>query len=129
MNAKTAEAHSGDLAGIAGLKNVLKQTLEVRNVPYIALTQIDDARDNITQARAYRITRSSSDVKTRVVLIGDSFVEAIIRPFHHSFDEIIRVNHLGGEFDFPALLDLEPDVIVFMPVEREAEYMGCFPKT
>lgn len=62
----------------------------------------------------------------RLVIVGDSFADAMIQHFYPSYAEIVRLHHGARFYDvsLDEVLAYEPDAVLFIAVERQAAQMA-----
>ena len=65
-----------------------------------------------------RITRSSTQNKSKVMVLGDSFSLWLEPFFAEHFDLSVRTMHRRGRFDYCLLEEIEPDIVVFEITEQ-----------
>jgi len=104
---------------------VLMKKLE--NVPYIDLEENKIIKSKLIgsigayKAKETRIITTSTLNAPTLLLIRDSFSDAMIRYYAHSFSKIILVHHEYGDWNTKILKDHKPDIVIFEMVER---YLG-----
>jgi len=126
---KTIEAREGDLLKILPESGIEPDTLTVIQTPRTLGFKRESLQASTIHAKAWQtlIYQRENPSKT-IVVIGDSFSEALQSALRHSFDKIVIVHHKEGRFKVEEVFDHKPDYILFSPVERFGEKLGTFPK-
>ncbi len=118
--------YSGDLAALLGRKGEITETALVFKappMPTFTKTIIDEMAG--MDGWAGTIYSNGAAQGVTLVIIGDSFADSMVSYFKHSFDKIVQLKRSDGsmhiQFDAEKILDLRPDAVLFITVERNAE--------
>lgn len=121
LRAVSFDDAGGDLARMAGF-----EADAASMIVDVALTDpspgaervLEDAENPIFRTRIFTGRHADGP---RLVLIGDSFADALLPFLRERFGEVVLVHHQLGRADIEYALSFEPDVVLLEMVERYAE--------
>lgn len=122
LRAVTARHAEGDLARMlafgADVEEVVDDVAAPASVSNAPPQVLDDDEQPAFRTRVYA---GRADAGARVLVIGDSFADALIPYLRASFSEVIVAHHRLGRADLADVLDMGADVVVLEMVERYGE--------
>ncbi|WP_189494726.1 alginate O-acetyltransferase AlgX-related protein [Algimonas arctica] len=117
-----------DLEAMSGRETSQEPTHVMINYPptkpgfRTSLTLLDDGTPDPGQFSTIRILGTDNAPQGTLLIVGDSFGDAMVGHFRPSYSEIIRIHH-GAHFRNVALaevLSYKPDAVLFVTAERQA---------
>lgn len=117
-----------DLDGMAGFETSQEPPFTMIDFPPSRSGQVtvlepateDDPKRG--QFATLRILGTEDAPAGRLVIVGDSFADAMVGHFRPSFSEIVRIHHGAHYFDISLddVLSYDPDAVLFVTAERQA---------
>lgn len=117
-----------DLEAMSGLETSREPTHIMIGFPLTApdfvepITLLEDGTPDPGQFSTLQISGTDDAPQGTLVIVGDSFADAMVGHFRPSYSEIIRIHH-GAHFKNIALdevLAYQPDAVLFVTAERQA---------
>jgi|GEM_PF-1648478 len=121
----------GDLVALMGLQGQITESyMDVTSPKLTANFSVKVLEDPAVVHAGWqtRIYENDVDNGTTLVIVGDSFSNALLPFFKHSFDRIVVMHHRTGNFDLEQAISYNPDAVLFAPVERMAVTLRDFAK-
>lgn len=117
----TKISHSGDLARMLGLSGYLYENAPKIRFPGGLRTDFRSSVKNFNNHSVVEYKKSG----TTVLVIGDSFTRHYLRAiFSKHAARLVWTHHQGCKFDWSLVNYYQPDIVFYMPVERD---IGCLP--
>ncbi len=117
-----------DISLKASFKQPIDTATEALSLPARVVASITEDRRSKFTATAHRYTTVDALNKKRVLLIRDSFADALIPFFQRTFSDIVDVHHTFHSHDvlMHLLRTFEPEIVYLIIVERDAidQYLG-----
>lgn len=113
----------GDLANMIGMGNIYCDDINYVICDYKPDVEVDEV-DNIPQPNLnYRKTRSDAINQKSIMIIGDSFTNAMEPFISANYSKAVYVHRSNyRNFEEDLIMREEPDIIVFQCAERFVEY-------
>jgi len=123
--------YSGDLAKLMGQKDVITEAISMQSAPSTPQKFVKTVLNKTPEMSGWRVTIHTNQGQanhvqdgTTLVIIGDSFSNAPLSYFKHSFDTVVhmqRIEVFNTKFALNNLRIYKPDAVLFVAVERNAE--------
>lgn len=117
-----------DLEAMSGLETSQEPTHSMIDFPptradlLASITLLEDGTPDPGQFSTLRILGTEDAPEGRLVIVGDSFGDAMVGHFRASYSEIIRIHH-GAHLKNITLSEVQtykPDAVLFVTAERQA---------